>query len=157
MIHRAGNPRLVLESRSVLLLAAEFSAQQLKRHKPIQARVPRLVNAAHAANAERLDDLEVIKSTFHSRFLTTAWAANSCQWLSLACIDGRAARRTTLGHGDLSSIDMEIDCNIDEFQSKDDGWGECDGEKRKIGNVQIRGAKKGCTSPSRSVSGPRTS
>jgi 23S rRNA pseudouridine1911/1915/1917 synthase len=29
-----------------------------------------------------------------------------------------------LAHGKLSSIDMEIDCNIDEFQCKEDGGGE---------------------------------
>ena len=95
--------------------AAKICAQELQRHKPIEERIPRLVNAAHAANAQHLDDLELIKRPLHPRFLAALGTNHPRKRLITARINGRAASRTGLGHGELSSIDMEMDCNIDEF------------------------------------------
>src|SRR5437667_4518331 len=119
MIDRSGNARLMLESRRMVFSAAKICAQELQRHKPIEQRIPRLVNAAHAANAQHLDDLELIKRSLHPRFLAALGTNHTRQRLISARINGRAASRTSLGHGALSSIDMEMDCYIDEFLSKE--------------------------------------
>jgi hypothetical protein len=61
----------------------------------------------------------MIEAAVHQIFLAAVAANHARQRFIRAGIKHRAANPAWLRrHGKVPSIDMEIDCNIDEFQSK---------------------------------------
>ena len=59
MIQRRGQPRLALETPDRVHVPRQRRRQELDCDRPRQPRVLRLVDDAHAAAAERADDVEV--------------------------------------------------------------------------------------------------
>jgi hypothetical protein len=57
--------RLALESLGELGITLLFRRQDLQRHQPIQPRLARLINRAHAAATEKANDLEVGEKLRH--------------------------------------------------------------------------------------------
>ena len=54
---RGDRLRLALEALDLLRVERHLRGQDLERHAPVEARVERQVHLAHAARAERLEDL----------------------------------------------------------------------------------------------------
>ena len=57
--------RLALEPLGELGITLLFRRQELQRHQPIQPRLARLINRAHAAATEKANDLEVREKLRH--------------------------------------------------------------------------------------------
>ena len=119
MVHRGCNACLLLQARVVVLLAAEILAQQFQRYKPIQKRITRLVNGAHAANTKGLDHNEMIKRPFHPHFRAAVRTGHVCQRLRVRRIDSRTAGLACLCHCRPPSIAINADCNILRFRSNE--------------------------------------
>ncbi|GEM_PF-3613212 len=68
MVYGGGDACLLLQSRSVVVFAAEIPAQQFQRHQAVQQRVTRLIHRAHTANAKCLQQDEMMECPFHRFF-----------------------------------------------------------------------------------------
>ena len=119
VVYRGSNACLLLQARVVVLLAAEIFAQQFQRNKPIQKRVTRFVNGAHAANTQRLNHNEMIKRPFHPHFLAAVRTGQACQRLRVRGIDSRTTGLACLCHRRRPSIATNADCNIQRFRSNE--------------------------------------
>src|SRR5262245_11856254 len=81
--------------------------------------VARLINGAHSTSTKCFHDLKMIKVTAYQIFLPAFGTSHSRQRFVTAGIERGAANPARLGsHDKAPSIDMEFDCNIDEFGGK---------------------------------------
>src|SRR5437867_5185386 len=120
MIHRRSDPRLLLQLNIMIRFATEILVQQFERNEPLQLRVARLIHCAHPADTERLHRHKMIEGSLHQIFLTAVPADHPHQRFITADIEHGTAYPKGWRHEQLPSIDMEIDCNIDELGGK--GW-----------------------------------
>ena len=118
MIHRGSNARFLLQLRIMLRFATNILAQQFERNEPLQLRVARLIHCAHPAGAKRLHRHKMIEGSLQQIFLTAVATDHPHQRFITAGIEHGTAYPTCWRHEQLPSIDMEIDCNIDELESK---------------------------------------
>lgn len=96
MIDRGGDACFVLQTRSVIDFAAEIVAQQFQRDLAIEQRIARFVNRAHAADAERFQEHEIIERALDSNFLAAARTIDARERLDRRCVNQRAASGTRL-------------------------------------------------------------
>jgi hypothetical protein len=83
-------------------------------------------------------------SALQQIFLTAVSADHSHPRFITAGIERGIAYPTCCRHEQLPLIDMEIDCNIDKFEGKEDGRVGVESDRRSIENVQIGRAKRAC-------------
>ena len=76
MIDRRGDLGFRFKLFDVVLIGAEFLAQQFERHDPVQVDVPRLVNGSHAARGDRFDEFKVVELPSHPHRDIAVWAAD---------------------------------------------------------------------------------
>jgi hypothetical protein len=62
MIQPGQRAGLAVEAFREVRIGAQFQRQQLERDEAVQLRLPRLVNEAHAATPDQLDNLQVRES-----------------------------------------------------------------------------------------------
>jgi len=86
----------------------------------------------------------MIESSLQQIFLTAVPADHPHQRFITAGVERGTAYPTRCRHEQLPSIDMEIDCNIDEFESKRKAVAAIESDKRDTDNVQIGRAKRAC-------------
>jgi hypothetical protein len=120
MIHRGSNACLLLQLSIMIRSATKIFVQQFKRNEPLQLRVARLIHCAHSAGTKRFHGHKMIKGSLQEIFLTAVPADHPHEGFITAGIERGTAYPTRRCHEQLPSIDMEIDCNIDEFEGK--GW-----------------------------------
>jgi hypothetical protein len=70
MVYGGGHARLLLQSRGVVAFPLRSLRNSFSATRTIKERVTRLINRAHAANAKRLEQYEMIERPFRPRFLT---------------------------------------------------------------------------------------
>src|SRR5256885_16291972 len=114
MINRRGHARLLSE-RSLIDTTLEILAQKFQGHEPIEQRVARFVDRSHPANADRLDNQEMVEHALGAHFFAAIWTLHFCKRLSAACVQGSAACRTSLQCRRPRFSRHWIDCNIDNF------------------------------------------
>jgi hypothetical protein len=85
----------------------------------------------------------MIESSLEQIFLTAVPTDYPHQRFITASIEHGTAYPARRCHEQIPSIDMEIDCNIDEFEGKN-GRGGVESDKRGIDNVQIGRAERAC-------------
>src|SRR5881396_1102238 len=118
MIHRGSNARLLLQLSIMIRFATEVVVQQFERNEPLQLRVARLIHCAHPADTKRLHRHKMIEGSLQQIFLTAVSADHPHQRFITDGVEYGTAYPTCWRHEQLSSIDMEIDCNIDELGGK---------------------------------------
>src|SRR5207248_10687100 len=118
MIHRSSDPRRLLQLGTMIRSATESLVQQFERNEPLQLRVARLVHGAHSTGTKRLQRHKMIEGSLQQIFLTAVPADHPHQRFITAGVERGTAYPTRWRHEQLPSIDMEIDCNIDELGSK---------------------------------------
>src|SRR4029453_13522782 len=118
VIHRGSNARLLLQLSVLIRLATQLLVQQFERNQRLQLRGARLIHCAHPANTKRFHGYKVIEGSLQQIFLTAVPADTPQQRFITAGIEPGTAYPTRWRHESLPSIDMEIDCNIDELGSK---------------------------------------
>ena len=118
MIHRGSYARLLLQLSVVIRFATKILVQQFERNEPLQLRVARLIYCAHSASTKRFHRYKMIVGSLQQILLTAVPANYPHQRLRTAGIEYGPAYPTCWCHEQLPLIDMEIDCNIDEFGSK---------------------------------------
>ncbi len=97
MIDRGGQARFLFETGGFNRIGAQFFAEQFQRDETIEPRVARFIDGAHAANAEGLDQLEIIERTLGAEFFAAGRAGYRGERLSVADIDRDAAGGAGLG------------------------------------------------------------
>jgi hypothetical protein len=122
MIHRRSNARLLLQLSLMIRFGTEILAQQFESNEPLQLRVARLIHCAHSTGTKRLHRHKMIEGSLQEIFLTAVPADHSHQRLITAGFERSTAYPTRCRHEQLPLIDMEIDCNIDEFGAKGRLW-----------------------------------
>jgi hypothetical protein len=115
VIGRRRHTRFLLQLRAVIDFLPEIFPQQLQRHETIQQCIPRLVNRAHPANAERFLQNEIVEGTLNPHFFPTRRAGNAEEGLGRARLDRRTAGGTFLRSSIVSC--HRSDCNIDRLRS----------------------------------------
>src|SRR6266567_1590148 len=118
MIHRSSDPRLLLQLSIMIRFATKILVQQFERNEPLQLRVARLIHCAHSTGTKRLQRHKMIEGSLQQIFLTAVPADHPHQRFITAGIEHGTAYPTRWRHEQLPLIDMEIDCNIDEFEGK---------------------------------------
>jgi hypothetical protein len=119
MVYGGGHACLLLQSRGVIAFAAKIPAQQLQRHEAIQQRITRLINCAHAANAESFKQNKMIERSFRPRFLAAIRAGHKRRRFRVGRINRCAAGWACLDHRELPSTVTETDCNIQKLPSNE--------------------------------------
>src|SRR5262249_35601333 len=102
----------------MIRFATKILVQQFERNEPLQLRVARLIHCAHSTGTKRLHRHKMIERSLQQIFLTAVTADHPYQRFITAGIEHGTAYPTRRRHEQLPSIDMEIDCNIDEFEGK---------------------------------------
>ena len=118
VIYRSSDPRLLLQLNITIRFATEILVQQFERHEPLQLRVARLIHCAHSTGAKRFHRHKMIEGPLQQIFLAAVPADHPHQRFITAGIERGTAYPTGWRHEQLSLIDMEIDCNIDELGGK---------------------------------------
>jgi 23S rRNA pseudouridine1911/1915/1917 synthase len=118
MIHTGSDARLLLQWSIMMRFATEILMQQFERDEPLQLRVARLIHRAHSTGTKRLYRHKMVEGSLQEVFLTAVPADHPHQRFMTAGIERGTAYPTGWRHEQLSLIDIEIDCNIDEFESK---------------------------------------
>src|SRR5262245_57606319 len=98
--------------------ATKILVQQFERNEPLQLRVTRLIHGAHSTGTKRFHRHKMIESSLQQIFLTAVPADYPHQRFITAGIKHGTAYPARRCHEQIPSIDMEIDCNIDEFEGK---------------------------------------
>ena len=102
----------------MIRFATEVVVQQFDRNEPLQLRVARLIHCAHSTGTKRLHRHKMIEGSLQQIFLTAVPANHPHQRFITPGIQHGTAYPTRWRHEQLPSIDMEIDCNIDDLGSK---------------------------------------
>src|SRR5262245_45176860 len=122
MIHRSSNARLFLQLTIMTRFATDILVQQFERDEPLQLRVARLIHRAHSTGTKCFHRNKMIEGSLQQIFLTAVPADHPHQRFITASIEHGTAYPTRCRHEQPPSIDMEIDCNIDEFEGKEWMW-----------------------------------
>src|SRR6266436_2648875 len=102
----------------MIRLATKILVQQFERNEPLQLRVARLIHCAHSTGTKRFHRDEMIEGSLQQIFLTAVPADHPHQRFKTLDVERGTAYPTRWRHEQLPSIEMEIDCNIDEPGSK---------------------------------------
>ncbi len=118
MIYGSRNARFLLQLNITIRFAAKIPVQQFERNEPLQLRVTRLIYCAHSTGTERLHRHKMIEGSLQEIFLTAISTDHPYQRFITIGIECGTAYPARWRHEQLPLIDMEIDCNIDEFEGK---------------------------------------
>src|ERR1041384_1859747 len=123
MIYRGSNARLLLQLSVMICFATKILVQQFERNEPLQLGVSSLVHGPHSTGTKRFHRYKMIECPLEQVFLAAVSADYAHQGFITAGLEHRSAYPTRWRHEQPpSSIDMEIDCNIDEFEGKRMPW-----------------------------------
>jgi len=109
----------LLQLSIMIRFATMILVQQFKRNEPLQLRVARLIHCAHSTGTKRFHRHKMIKGTLQQIFLAAVPADYPHQRFITSGIEYGTAYPASRCHEQIPSIDMEIDCNIDEFEGKE--------------------------------------
>ena len=83
IVDRCGNARLLLQLQGLVDAPFQIFAQQLECNQAIQQRVTRLINGAHAANAQCLEQNKLIKRPLDAHLFTAFRTDYARQWVCI--------------------------------------------------------------------------